>query len=72
MPRKLTPQSLAKELGLTYGELTLSQQRTLADECAKQRWLKTINEQGFVRARWRGEEIKPKEQIGEVEDGHDS
>lgn len=65
---KLTVQKLAKELGLDPLKLTDVQWKTLREECVKQAWLAKLHEQGFVRARWRGELIKPNDVIGEVKE----
>lgn len=62
---KVTIDSLCKELGIQWEGLTYEQRLVLSDEVDKQRWLKVLNEQGFVRARWRGKEIVPNETIGE-------
>ena len=65
MPKKLTVKLLANRLGLNYDALSEFQKSHLQNECNKQQWLKTIFEQGFVRARWRGVDIHPKDQIGD-------
>lgn len=65
MTRKLTTKSLARMLGLDYNSLNEFQKSHLQNECNKQQWLKTLYRQGFVRARWRGQDILPKDQIGD-------
>jgi len=54
---------LAAFLGLRLEELTQQQRASLQNECDKQKFIKLLREQGFVRARWNGKEITQEDVI---------